>query len=470
VVERARDRDDREHSHQRGVSALDRQQVTIAQIATGADTAGIGIVRLSGPRAHAMGRALVGLTQAPPVRRAVLRHAFTEDGETIDQGLYLEFLGPKSMTGEDVAEFQGHGGRVGLSRVLRRCLELGARPAEPGEFSRRAFERGRLDLAQAEGLAAAVGAATEAAHRWAIRQAKGELSLRVKAIVEPLVEAASTLNADVDFPDEHLEDVGPSRVRPALAAALASTQRLLDGYAAGRLLSEGVRVALVGPPNAGKSSLLNALLGRERAIVSPVAGTTRDTIEERLEVFGLLVRLIDTAGIRETVDDIEAQGVSRSLAAMNDADLVIALVSSDTEWLEFVRSLQGAAPAAAVVWVWNKSDVDAAPAALGDLVGRSVAISTKTGDGLDRLRELVRQTVRVDDLGAGLVAIERHAQLLREAEAALATAVRATDAGQPAEIVALDVGISIHRLSAIVGDNLEAEVYADIFKRFCIGK
>ncbi len=457
---------------------MDQPRDTIASIATGADVAGIGIVRLSGPRAHEIGRALVGRETAPPVRTAVLSRARDADGAAIDQGLYLEFAEPRSMTGEAVAEFQGHGSRVGLSRVLRRCLELGARAAEPGEFSRRAFEAGRLDLAQAEAIAAGIGAATDAAHRMAVRQANGELSRQVRAIRAPLLRAASSLNADVEFPDEDLGELDREDVLVGLSQAESEVARLLGGYRAGRLLAEGARVALIGPPNAGKSSLLNALLGHERAIVSPVAGTTRDTVEERISLFGLAVRLVDTAGLRgadEATDPVEALGIARARRAMAEADVIVAVVADDCDWVGFVRGEMARQeredlPAARTLWVWNKADRTDSPRALLDLVGEALPVSAYTGSGLEDLRAQVRARLGAEASEGDLVFVERHARLLEEARAALVAARTALEAGVSSELALVDVGISIHRLSAIVGENLEAAVYADIFRRFCIGK
>jgi tRNA modification GTPase len=437
---------------------------TIAQIATASGAGGVGIVRISGPNAHSIGRVLVGLNQAPGERRMVLRTARGEDGEPLDEGLYVEFTAPRSFTGEAVAELQAHGGDVGLSRILQRCLQLGARAAEPGEFSLRAFENGRIDLAKAEAIAAAVSAQTEQAHRLAQRQYAGALSERIAAIRAPLVDAATRLNAEIEFPGEDLGELNQGFVEARLREAQGAVDALLVGFRAGRLLSEGGVVALIGPPNAGKSSLMNALLGYERAIVSPVAGTTRDTVEERVMIGGAPVRLVDTAGIRKTDDLIERAGVARAMSAGQRADVVVGVVSADTDWAGFARE------APEVLWVCNKCDQADIPPAWNDVVGApALRVSARTGEGIGALRDaLAEKLLGSRAEGMPLVTLERHARLLRETSDALTRALGAI--GKSEEMILVDVGISIHRLGELIGENVSEEVYREIFRRFCIGK
>jgi tRNA modification GTPase len=351
---------------------------------------------------------------------------------------------------------------------LGRGLGVGARPAEPGEFLRRAFEHGKIDLAQAEAVAAAVSAQTEQAHRAAQQQFSGALSLRIAEIRAPLVAAATELNADIEFPDEDLGRFDPAAIAEKLRAARAAIGALLGGFRAGRLLAEGATVAIVGPPNAGKSSLLNALVGFERAIVSPVAGTTRDTVEERTVIGGAAVRFVDTAGLRETEDAIEAAGVARARAAMQRADAVLAVVSADTDWAGFVRT----EASDRVIWVWNKADAAPVAPAWVDVAGAdALSVSAQSGAGLLGLRQALEAALLgAREEGLPLVTLERHAVLLREAGAALAAAIAAVERGASAEVALVDVGISIHRLSALLGENLGEEVYREIFRRFCIGK
>lgn len=440
---------------------------TIAQIATASGAGGVGIVRISGPQARLVGRAAVGLASADE-RRMVFVHVRDASGEIIDEGLYVELVGPRSMTGEDVAELQVHGGRVGLQRVLGRCLELGARAAEPGEFLRRAFEHGKIDLARAEAVAQAVAAETEAAHRIAQQQLAGALSRRIAEIRGPLVDAATALNADLEFPDEDLGGLDTQAVLAQLRSAKAAVLGLLGGFRAGRLLAEGATVAIVGPPNAGKSSLLNALVGYDRAIVSPEAGTTRDTVEERVVLGGAPVRFVDTAGLRAAADAVERAGIDRARAAMARADAVVAVVSADTDWAAFAQ----AEAREGVLWVCNKADVAPPPPAWTDVVGAPVlAVSARTGEGLGELRSALTDRLfgnRGEELP--LVTLERHAGLLREAAQALDAALAGLGRGASSETALVDVGISIHRLGAVIGEDVQAEVYGEIFRRFCIGK
>lgn len=459
-----------------------RQRDTIVQIATGADVAGVGIVRLSGPQALRIGRALVGLAAAPPPRMMSLRRALLSDKAEIDEGLYVEFIAPASLTGEDVAEFQGHGGRVGLLAIMQQCVALGARAARPGEFLQRAFEHGKIDLTQAEAIAAAVSAETEQAYRLARRQASGELARAVAAIRGPLVDLAVLLNADVEFPDEELGTLDDKRVRDALAAAHVAIDRLLDGYRAGRLLSQGAVVALAGPPNAGKSSLMNALVGFDRSIVTEVAGTTRDTVEERLALSGVPVRLVDTAGLRgehdAPSDVVEAHGIARAERAIAGADCVLAVLSKNTDWLEFVTRnptglmLREERFSGRVIWAFNKIDLAGVPPGWADVMGdvRMVPVSALSGTGLAELRMALAELLGATAAEPGLVSVERHATLLTEARQALERAAATVAAGLSAELTLVDVEICIHRMNTLLGENVSEEVYTEIFRRFCIGK
>ncbi|MCC6811638.1 MAG: tRNA uridine-5-carboxymethylaminomethyl(34) synthesis GTPase MnmE [Deltaproteobacteria bacterium] len=446
-----------------------RTRDTIAQVATAVGPGGVGIVRVSGPRAHAVGRALVGLAAAPPERMMLLRAARDAEGEVIDRGLYVEFVGPRSFTGEDVAELQVHGGSVGSSRLLARCRELGARAAEPGEFTLRAFENGKIDLARAEAIALAVSAETEAAHRAAQQLLAGALSSRIAEIRAPLVDAATALNVEIEFPDEGLAGLDRGQVVARLSDAAAAVRVLLSGFRGGRLLNEGATVAIVGPPNAGKSRLLNALIGYERAIVSEIAGTTRDTVEERVVLGGVAVRFVDTAGLRASEDRIEQQGIARARAAAARADLVIVVLSADTDWKAFAAEALGER----VLYAWNKCDLAEVPGAFGDVfgVGEVFAVCAADGRGVLALQTAVSERL-FGGVGESLplVTLQRHADLLVETEAALRAAEAALVSGASEEVALVDVGIALHRLGALVGENVGEEVYREIFRRFCIGK
>lgn len=442
---------------------------TIAQIAT-APGNGVGMVRMSGPDAHRLGRQLVGLSSAPTPRTLVYAHARDATATVIDTGLYVEFVAPKSFTGEPVAEFQAHGSAVGLSRILRRLVDLGARPAEAGEFSFRAFRNGKMDLAQLEAVSAAIASEGEASFLLAQRQAQGELSAAVEAIRGPLLDAATSLVAEVEFPDEDLTSMDRERVERRLVEATSAIERLLEGHASAARLHHGAVIALVGPPNAGKSSLLNGLAGFDRAIVSPVAGTTRDTVEVSCVIAGVVCRVVDTAGIRDAANDIEAQGIERSERVARTADVVLWLQSSDVSMLR----VDWLTTDERVVRVASKADVlagsPANSAGLRDWFGPTgLQISTVTGEGMDALRDLLGKRL-LPSGSPGLVSQERHAVLLRQAAEALSRGARAMQAGLACELVLVDVNMAIQRLGEVVGENVSEEVLAQIFQRFCIGK
>ena len=451
---------------------------TIAAIATAAGAAGIGIVRLSGPRAHEIARTLC------QVRRLAPRHArhvrfFDRDGAPIDDGIALYFRAPRSYTGEDVVELQAHGSPPLLARLLARCLALGARAARPGEFTERAFLEGKLDLAQAEAVADLIGAGSEAAARAARRSLEGEFSRRVHALVEELTVLRVHVEAGFDFPDEDIDALAA----PALQARLQSVRAALHGLRAdaarGVRLADGLHAVIVGAPNVGKSSLLNALAADERAIVSAVAGTTRDLLREQVRIDGIELTLVDTAGLRDSADAIEAEGMRRARAELDRADLVL-LVLDAREPDAPAPALPPLAPGATVLRLYNKSDaLDAGtlqrerddPARRAEHAGDALWISARTGLGLDALRAGLRELAGASTAAAGgsFSARARHLAALDEADALLAQAGTQLDAGQ-AELAAEE----LRRAQAALGE-ITAPLDADallgrIFSGFCIGK
>ena len=395
----------------------------------------------------------------------MVARALGANGEILDSGLYVEFAEDRSFTGEECCEFQGHGSAVGMSQIVGRCVALGARPGEAGEFTYRAFRRGKVDLAQAEAIAETVAAKTDSAHRAAQRQLRGELSQRVAAIRHPLILAASALAADIDFPDEDLAPLDTEAVHAQLAQAEVALGALIAEYRRGRRVREGAVVAIVGPPNAGKSSLLNALVGFERAIVSPLAGTTRDTVDETMVLGGVSVRAVDTAGLRASGDVVELAGMARARAAAEAADVVLLLVSDDAAWAETANEWSGER----VLAVCNKADCGALSRelALWCEARGALRVSARTGEGLAALRSALAERVGGGD-DAPLVTVERHAALLTEAVVAVRSAVAAMADGP--ELAAVEVGAAVRRLGEVLGENLSAEAVAQIFKRFCIGK
>ena len=439
---------------------------TIAAVATAAGAAGLGIVRLSGPRAIAIAQALSGATLRP--RHAHYLHFRDADGAIIDDGIALSFPAPRSYTGEDVVELQAHGSPVLLAQLLRRCLALGARTARPGEFTERAFLEGRLDLAQAEAVADLIHAGSAAAARAARRSLDGEFSRAVLGVAEALAQLRMHLEAAFDFPDEDIDVLAT----PALAARLAGVSDALSELRAradrGRRLVDGLHVVIAGAPNVGKSSLLNALVAEDRAIVSATAGTTRDLLREHLVLDGVALTLVDTAGLHASTDGLEAEGMRRARTELSRADLVLAVLDAGTPRAAARAALVAELPTGvAVLWLCNKSDL--APGARPD-VAEALSVSALTGDGLDALRERLRAAAGHDPGGVGsFSARSRHLDALDRCGVALrAGAVRLT-AGQ-GELAAEDLRLAQAALGEVTG-RVDADMLLDrIFAGFCIGK
>lgn len=440
---------------------------TIAAVATAAGSAGVGVVRVSGPLARAIAKKILGGEPRP--RFATFRAFLGRDGECIDQGLGLLFLAPNSFTGEDVLELQGHGGSVVLDMILQRCLELGARPARPGEFSERAFLNGKLDLAQAEAIADLVASSTETAARLSVRSLKGELSRRIEEIVEMLMEARSLLEATLDFPDEELEMDATLPALRALDEAVSAAENVLRMARQGERVRTGFRVIIAGRTNAGKSSLLNALAQSEKAIVTPIPGTTRDLLEVDIEVGGLAVQLIDTAGIRETWDTIEQEGVRRARDRMRDADLILWVYDAVLGMEE--EELAELPVGAATVTVRSKVDLARQNSLLVPGGLRQVQVSAVTGEGLDDLRAVIREVAGIDSgIEGAFIARRRHLDALAVALKGMKEAQNTLKGGGPPEIAALDIGAAQKALGEITGQITADDVLGRIFSTFCIGK
>lgn len=435
---------------------------TIVAIATATGAAGIGVIRLSGPDSRAIAERAIrrSLKNQPPrlLRRATVYSP--QSLEALDDGLLVVFPGPHSFTGEDVVEFQGHGGAVTLSQVLAAFLASGARLARPGEFSERAFHNGKLDLTQAEALADLIAARSVAAQRAARRQLSGSLSTAAHAIAADLQEALARLEATIDFPEDVGELVAET-VEAPLQRAAAQLETLLTGAGYGRKLTEGLTVALTGEPNVGKSSLLNALAGAERAIVTEIAGTTRDILTEELVLAGVPVRVLDTAGLRETDDPVEKIGVARAREAAATADVVIVVVDA-------TRDAPFTLPPGNVVIAVNKSDL-AAPRLERFAPHPAVAVSARTGQGLDALAQAVVGT-SAPASDAPLVTRARHEDALRRAAMQIAQARETLAAGLPAELIAVDTHGAMAALGELTGQTTREEIIQGIFSRFCIGK
>lgn len=450
---------------------------TIVAIATGAGPAGIGIVRISGPAALEIGCRLHRVRHQPShtLRYAMIREPIT--GEILDDALVAVFRAPRSFTGEDVVEIQGHGGSVTLKRVFSACLAAGARAARAGEFSERAFTNGRLDLAQAEAVADLIAAGTVAAQRAARRQAAGELSDEVRTAGSLLKGVLARIHASIDFPEEVGEIDAPA-VAAGLASAGERLRRLFSGAAYGRRLRDGIRVVLTGRPNVGKSSLLNALAGSDRAIVTPIPGTTRDIVWEDLEIDGIPVRALDTAGIRATTDPIERIGVDRARQAVESADIVVAVLDAESGLEpEDHLMLAGLAERLCIVAI-NKSDRGDAHTLTTTLRStlpegcRIVATTAPRSIGIDALRRAIGAAAGAPGAGADapLVTSARHEAAILRALKDIEEAERTLAVGLPPELIAVDIHAALQALGEITGETAREDIIAGIFARFCIGK
>lgn len=441
---------------------------TIVAIASAPGRGAVGVVRVSGPRAAAIAEALLGRVPAP--RHATLCKFLRADREAVDQGLALFFPGPYSFTGEDTLELQGHGGPMVLTEVVRACEAAGARLAEPGEFTRRAFLNGRLDLVQAEAVADLIDAASAEAARGALRSLTGVFSAQIQDLEAMVSEARLRVEAMIDFPEEDIDPGTRKNIGGRIGDARAALARLIEGATQGAVLREGLTVVLAGRANVGKSSLLNRLAGEEVAIVTPVAGTTRDVVRATVLVEGVPVHLIDTAGLRETGDEVEREGIARTWAAIERAGAVClvgeAIGGGDPrEEAILARVPRGAAVARVV----NKIDLSGeAPGRLQADGQTCIRVSAKTGAGMDALREWLLESAGWQSAGEGLfLARERHLSALRRAEGHLAAA---RDPGITLDLVAEELRLAHDALGDITGRVTADDLLGAIFSRFCIGK
>jgi tRNA modification GTPase len=440
---------------------------TIVAIATSPGAGGVGIVRLSGARARSIAESICGFALQP--RHAHYTRFRSANGETLDDGLALSFPAPHSFTGEDVVELQAHGSPVVLQQLVARACELGARPARPGEFSERAFLNGCLDLTQAEAIADLIAASDTRAARAARRSLEGIFSQRVEALAENFSHLRVHVEAAIDFADESLDTLGGAAVRAKLAQARADLDRLLADAERGRNLRDGVHVVIVGPPNAGKSSLLNALAGIDRAIVTDVAGTTRDVLRESVRLEGLELTLVDTAGLREGGDAIEREGMRRARAELELADLALVVVDArnPAAGLAAVGDSLGGVPGR--LMIHNKSDLLATFPSDDD---RTVHVSAKAGTGLDRLHARLRALAggEVSEAGDGeFTARGRHVEALRQAQGHAETANRELD-HERLELAAEELRLAHDALGEITGRISPDDMLGRIFSTFCIGK
>jgi len=457
---------------------LDSTADTIAALATAPGRAGIGVVRLSGPGCRTIAAALLG--RVPEPRVAALHRFLDSDGEPIDEGLALFFPAPASFTGEDVLELQGHGGPVVMDLLLRRVLELGARAAEPGEFTRRAYLNEKLDLAQAEAVADLIDSGSAAAARAALRSLAGEFSARVHDLAESVLELRMWVEAAIDFPDEEVDFLGDRALDARLEFIRRRFAELAETARQGALLRDGLTLVIAGRPNAGKSSLLNRLAGYDAAIVTPVPGTTRDVLRERIEIDGLPLHVLDTAGLRESADEVEAEGIRRAHRELARADRVLFVVDgSDAAAVATLEQDLAALPSDAPrTVVFNKIDlVDREPSLEDGGAGPGagpparVYLSAASGAGMDLLRGHLKDCIGFHPAGTGVLSARtRHLEALDRARAHVEQARRLLDERHAGELVAQELTDAQKALGEITGEVSSDDLLGRIFASFCIGK
>ncbi|HEU4664855.1 MAG TPA: tRNA uridine-5-carboxymethylaminomethyl(34) synthesis GTPase MnmE [Dokdonella sp.] len=442
---------------------------TIAAVASAPGAGGVGVLRVSGDRAGAIARTMLG--RAPRARHAHYAAFRAGDGSVIDRGLLLWFPAPYSYTGEDVLELQVHGSPVVLRMLLARMVELGARHARAGEFSERAFLNGRIDLAQAEAVADLIASGSEAAARAAQRSLEGEFSERVRTLAERVVRLRVWIEAAIDFPEEEIDFLATPELADAVAATRTAMQDLLVATRRGVRLADGLHVVIVGRPNVGKSSLLNALAASERAIVTDVAGTTRDVLRETIDLDGIALTLVDTAGLREAADVVEREGIRRAHGELERAD--VAVLVSDDEHAESDLALLQSVPARAVrIVVHNKIDLAGAHPRREQRDGMAhLWLSARSREGLDGLVAELRRHAGAEDSGAGaFTARQRHVAALERASARIDAAVAALAERNAGELAAEDLRRAQHALGEITGEVSADDLLGEIFSSFCIGK
>ncbi len=443
---------------------------TIAAIATPPGRGGVGIIRISGPATPELATRLLG--KLPRPRNAELHDFMDASGQAIDTGLCLYFPAPRSFTGEHVLELHAHGGPVVLDLLLARVLELGVRQARPGEFSERAFLNDKLDLAQAEAIADLIDSSTASAARAATRSLQGEFSRQVEALTRALIDLRTFVEAAIDFPEEEIDFLSDGEVQRSLDRVTGDLQQLLAGARQGCLLRDGMTLVLAGQANVGKSSLLNRLSGRETAIVTPVAGTTRDVLREHIQIDGLPLHVIDTAGLRDSDDPVEQEGVRRAWAQIEQADRLLLVIDDQTGFTGADRQVLERLPATLpCTRVFNKIDLSGRKAGVRETAdGIEVALSARSGEGMAALRDHLKAVMGYTDSATGTFsARRRHLDALRRAACNLENARACLNTGS-GELLAEELRLAQQHLAEITGEFTSDDLLGEIFSSFCIGK
>lgn len=443
------------------------QNDTIAAIATPAGRGGVGIIRLSGPRVQHIAEQMLGQLTKP--HRAAHRQFLGNDGHVLDDGVAIYFPGPHSFTGEDVLELQGHGGKIVMDMLLQACLQFGARLARPGEFSERAFLNDKLDLAQAEAIADLIDSSSEQAARSALRSLQGDFSAAVNSLLTQITELRMYVEAALDFPEEEIDFLADQRVLDRLSNIQQQLKTIFDKARQGSLLREGMQLVIVGKPNAGKSSLLNALAGQDTAIVTEYAGTTRDVLRESINLDGMPLHVIDTAGLRDSDDPVEQIGIQRAWQAVEKADLILFLVDDTEATDQSHHSLLERMPSHLPrITVHNK--IDKSGHAVGQH-GEHLYISAKEQVGIDNLREALKQRMGYQADSEDLfIARRRHLQALEDTQQAVDRASEQLQTFNAGELMAEELRLAQDSLGQITGRFTPDDLLGEIFSSFCIGK
>ncbi|WP_428356770.1 tRNA uridine-5-carboxymethylaminomethyl(34) synthesis GTPase MnmE [Methyloprofundus sp.] len=444
------------------------QQDTIAAIATPPGNGGVGIIRISGNKAKHIAQQL--MNKDLQARHAHYASFYDADNSIIDSGLALFFPNPASFTGEDTVEIQGHGGAVIMDMLLKRILSLGGRIAKPGEFSERAFLNGKLDLAQAEAIADLIASSTEKSARSAQQSMQGVFSRQVNELVEELTELRIYVEAAIDFVDEEIDFLGDGVVENRVKRLLETIKKILGTAQQGRLLRDGMTVVLAGKPNAGKSSLLNALAGHEAAIVTDIAGTTRDVLKERIQIDGMPLHIIDTAGLRESENAVEQEGIRRAHAEIEKADKVLLLIDvNDPEPDSLLKTLP---EDVSLTRIYNKIDLCGIPPAIEENEnGTQIYLSIKKSIGMDLLTQHLKQSVGFDGAADNVfIARRRHTEALTQGMQFVQNALNQLQHHQAGELVAEDLRQAQNHLAEITGEFTSDDLLGKIFSSFCIGK
>ena len=441
---------------------------TIAAIATASGAGGIGVVRVSGPAVQLIAAQVLGSCPAP--RHASYLDFKQANGDLIDCGIAIFYPNPHSYTGEDVLELQAHGGTALMQILLARCIALGARQAEPGEFTRRAYLNDKIDLAQAEAVADVINAATIEAAKSAVRSLSGEFSQRINALLLKLIDLRMFVEACLDFPEEEIDFITQGRVAEKLASIITELKSVFSKAKQGSLLREGINVVLVGQPNVGKSSLMNQLAGEEIAIVTSIAGTTRDTIKNAIQINGVPLHVIDTAGLRETDDEVEKFGIARTWRAAESANIALLLVDAAHGITETEKSILARLPQEIrKIWVHNKIDVANELPLVKEINGAThIYLSAKTGAGLELLKSHLLKLAGYENNSEGVfMARARHLEALLKVETHLSIAGQQI---KSAELLAEELRIAQDALGSITGEFTPDDLLGEIFSKFCIGK